>query len=312
MVRCKVMQTAFAYFKDEDKTTLSAKKELLHSFSNTYTLYMILLDLINEVTRLAEEQIENNIERARATHETYTPDYRFVNNKLAAQVFNNRTLRGYITNESLTWDVAHESLNILWKQIQASDCYKDYMKLETPTSFDEDRLVWRKIFTDVLVDNPELDAALEEMELHFDGSNFATDANVVISYIIKTFKRFSAESTPDQTLLEMFDSEEELGFAKELLDHTIKGKEDYDALILPCLHEWDLERIAYMDRIILYVALAEILHFPNIALQVSMNEYVELSKEYGSEKSYQFINGILQKISNQLIKENKLIKAITL
>lgn len=312
MVRTKVMQTAFAYFKDEDKTALSAKKDLLHSFSNTYTLYMILLDLINEVTLLAEKQIESNIERARATHEAYTPNYRFVNNMFAAMIFNNRSLRGYISNEGLTWDVAHESLNILWKQIQASDCYKAYMSNEEPGNFDDDRLVWRKIFTDVLVDNPELDAALEEMEIHFDGSNFATDANVVISYIIKTFKRFSTESTPDQALLEMFDSEDELGFAKELLDYTIKNKEEYDALILPHLREWDLDRIAYMDRIILYVALAEILHFPNIALQVSLNEYIELAKEYSSDKSFQFINGILQKITSQLVKENKLIKAITL
>lgn len=312
LVRTKVMQTAFAYYKDNEKTPLTAKKELLKSFSNTYSLYALLLDLVNEITRLAEEKIENEMERARVLHEPYEANRRFVNNQFAQQIFNNRSLRSYMTDTKLSWDVAHESLAILWKQIQANPSYREYMAETEPASYDEDRMVWRKIFTDVLVDNEQLDAALEEMEIAMDGCGWVTDTNVVISYIIKTLKLFQPDSTADQSLLEMFDSEEELQFAKDLLDQTLRHKDENEQLIRENLKGWELERVAYMDRIILLVALAEITCFPDIALQVSMNEYIELAKEYGSDKSHQFINGILEEITRKLTAENKLIKAITL
>lgn len=311
LVRTKVIQTVFAYYKDGEKTPLTAKKELLKSFSNTYSLYMLLLDFINEVTRLADEKIEGEIERAKVLHEDYVPNYRFSNNRFAQQIFNNRQLRGYMNENKLGWDIAHESVRLIWKQILVNPSYQEYMSKETNT-YDDDKLVWRKIFVDVMADNAELETALEELELKLDGCNWPTDANVVISYIVKTIKRFSAESTPDQDLLEMFDSEDELNFARQLLQKTLENSETYSELIESHLKNWDMNRIASMDRTILQVALAEIMEFPNIALQVSLNEYLELAKEYSSDKSYIFINGILEEIINDLKKENKLIKALTL
>lgn len=311
LVRTKIVQTLFAYYKDEDRTTLSAKKEMLTSFSNTYSLYMLLLDLVNEITTLAEQQIEKEIEVAKVRHEDYVPNYRFQNNLLAQQLFNNRQLRAYLQEEKLCWDAAHESVRLLWRQIQSAAFYKEYMTAENCT-YEDDKAVWRHIFTDILADNDELGNALDELELVLDGSAWTVDANVVISYIIKTIKLFKKNSTADQDLLQMFDQEEELVFANQLLKYAIDNRDEYELLIEQNLKGWDLERISYMDRIILLVALAEIINFPNIALQVSMNEYIELSKEYSGDKSYQFINGILDRITQDLVKQNKLIKAVAL
>lgn len=311
LVRTKVVQTLFAYYKDGDKTALTAKKDMLKSFSNTYSLYMLMLDFVNEITTLAEQKIEAETERAQILHEEYHAQPNLVNNRFAQQVFNNRQLRGYLNENHLSWDVAHESVAKLFKQILGAEFTKEYLALEAPT-YEDDKQVWRRIFVDVLADNQELETALEEMEVALDGNGWAVDANVVISYIVKTIKRFEEDSKNEQPLLEMFDSESELNFAKELLQKSLDGADTYRSMIEAHLKNWDMSRVAYMDQILLQTALAEIIEFPSIALQVSMNEYLELAKEYSTEKSYAFINGILEEIIKDLKAENKLIKAVTL
>ena len=304
------MQTLFAYYKDGDKTPLTAKKELLKSFGNVYSLYMLLLDFVNEMTSQSEARIEQETERAKVLHEPYKPQLNFSHNKFAQQVFNNRQLRGYLHEHNLSWDVAHESLRLLFKQISNADFFVEYQQLLEPT-YEDDKQVWRRIFVDVLPDNAELEAALDELEVGLDGNGWAVDANVVISYVVKTIKRFSETSSADQSLLDMFDSEDELTFAKELLQKAIENRDKYMELIEKQLKNWDLGRIAYMDIIILQAALAEIIEFPSIALQVSMNEYLELSKEYSTDKSYSFINGVLEGVVDELKAENKLLKITT-
>jgi len=147
------------------------------------------------------------------------------------------------------------------------------------------------------------------MEIVLDKANWANDADVVVSYVIKTIKRFTKDSTPDQELLPMFDSEDELHFATELLAAALKGHERYEQLINTHLKGFDADRIAYMDRIIIETALGEILTFPDIAITVSLNEYIELAKTYSGDKSYMFINGILSEILRDLKNEGKLFKA---
>ena len=306
-----MLQTLFAYYKDGEQTPLMAKKELLKSFSNVYSLYMLLLDFVNEMTSQSEARIEQEEERAKVLHETYQPQLNFSHNKFAQQIFNNRQLRGYLHENGLSWDVAHESLRLLYKQISNADFFQEYQQLAEPT-YEDDKQVWRRIFVDVLPDNVELETALDELEVGLDGSGWAVDANVVISYIVKTIKRFRETSTSDQPLLEMFDSEDELTFAKELLQKAIENRDTYMELIEHQLKNWDLSRVAYMDIIILQVALAEIIEFPSIALQVSLNEYLELSKEYSTDKSYAFINGVLEGVVDELKAENKLIKITTI
>ena len=125
-------------------------------------------------------------------------------------------------------------------------------------------------------------------------------------------KRFEEANGADQPLLPMFDNESELDFAKQLLTAALDHHEEYEQMIDGHLKNWDASRIAYMDRIILEAALAEMINFPEIALEVSFNEYIELAKEYSSEKSHVFINGILNEILTELKRENKLLKAVNL
>ena len=311
LVRTRVIQTLFAYYKAPGKTLLTARKELRKSFADTYDLYFVLLDFVNELTAYAQRQIEEQTARARATHSDWKPNRRFVENRLAQQIFDNRALRAHVQEQHLSWDSGIPAVTEIYRQMTESEFYRAYMNADTCT-YEDDKRLWRQIYQYLLADSEALREALDEMEVVLDKSNWTTDADIVISYIIKTIKRFKQDSTPEMPLLEMFDNEEELSFAMTLLEKTLEGHEQYEQQINTHLKGWDAERIAYMDRIILETALAEILTFEDIALTVSMNEYIEIAKEYSGEKNYMFINGILTEILRDMKNSGECFKALTL
>ena len=311
MVRTRVVQTLFAYYQNPGKTPVTARKELLKSFADTYDLYFILLDFVNELTAYAQRQLEEQSARARATHSDWLPNRRLVDNRLAQQLFDNRALRKRIQEQHLSWDSGMPAVSEVYRQLLDSDFYRKYITAEECT-YEDDKRIWKHIYQYLLIDNPVLTESLEEMEVTLDKTNWAIDAEVVLSYVIKTVKRFQEDSTPETPLLEMFDDEEELLFATTLLEKAIEGHTRYEELINSHLKGWDADRIAYMDRVIIEAALAEIIEFPQIALTISMNEYIELAKEYSGEKNFQFVNGILNEILKEMKEDESLFKASVL
>jgi len=295
MVRTKVLQTLFAYYEDGERTPLQAKTDLHKSFSDTYNLYAILLALVDELSTYAQNQIAEGLQRAKITHQKYIPNRRFADNSFAKQVFVNRQLRRIMDAGHLSWDAGYNAMTPLYKSLQQKDYYIHFMQLDEP-SYQDEQTLWKKICTDLLPDNEALLEALEDMELHLDQQNWQTDLNIVLSYVTKTIKRFKQEAGANQPLLEMFDHEDELQFGERLLSEAIAHKQEYDTLIEQQLNNWQMDRIAYMDRLILLQAITEIKLFPEIAPQVSLNEYIELAKEYSSDKSYLFVNGVLDEI----------------
>lgn len=309
MVRTKVVQALYAYYKDGEKTPLKARQELLKSYSDTYSLYAVLLDFVNELTRYAREQNEEAVARAKVTHSVFKPNTRFQDNQFAEQMFENKALRSLMTNEHLEWDAGLSAVAGIYKQLVECPFYKEYMALKE-CSYEDDKKVWRRIYTELMSESDVLRSALEEMELVLDRQNWTTDADLVISYIIKTIKRFQPENGADQELLPMFDREDELDFGTELLHQALAHKDEYEQMVFSHLKNWDPDRVAFMDKIILQAALAEILNFPNIALEVSINEYLEIAKEYSGDKSHIFINGILDEILREMKRNDALPKAM--
>ena len=311
MVRTRVIQTLFAYYQDEDKTLSTARKELHKSFADTYDLYFALLDFVNEFTAYAQRQMEEQIGRAKATHSDWTPNRRLVRNRFAQQLFDNRALRARVAEQHLAWDSGMSAVAEVYRQLTESDFYREYMEADHCT-YEDDKRIWRQIFTNLLANSPVLAEALDEMEVVLDKSNWIVDADIVISYIIKTIKRFKEDSTPETPLLEMFDNEGELQFADRLITRAITDHAEFEQMINSHLKGWDADRIASMDRVILEAALAEVVEFEEIALTVTMNEYIELAKEYSGDKSYMFINGILTEIIRDLRNSGNFMKAFTL
>lgn len=298
MVREKVLQNLYAYYKHEDCTTLTAQKQLMKSFSDSYSLYMQLLLFVDELTRYAEQQVNEQSARAKATHASYQPNTRFIHNKFAAQLFNNRMLRKYAEERHLSWDAGHSAVVSVYKQMVLEPFYKEYMSA-AECDYEADKRVWRKIFM-LIPGNEEMETALDDLEVALNMQNWSTDLDIITSYVIKTIKRFSEAEGADQPLLEMFDDEEEADFAKNLLKLSIEHHKESEELIASHLKNWDASRIAYMDALIIEMALTEIQYFHDIPLEISLNEYIELTKEFSGEKNYQFVNGILIEIYKSL------------
>ena len=311
LVRTRVVQILYAYNQCGDKTPSTARKELLRSFSDTYSLYFMILDFVNELTTYAENQISEMIARSKATHTVYKPNRRFVENKFAQQVFENVTLRHYVAEEHLSWEAGQTAFAAIYADLQNAPFYKEYMAAPQ-VGYTEDKAVWRRIMSELLPGNEAFMSALEELEVALDRRNWTVDSDVVLSYAVKSIRQFREGNGATQPLLQMFDHEEELQFAQDLLASAIEHHDELMDYVHQHLKNWDADRLAIMDTIILQAALAELLYFPDIALEVTLNEYIELAKEYSGDKSYLFVNGILNEILLDLKRQGKLVKAAAL
>ena len=303
LIRLKVIQIVYAYYQNEGKNLDAAEKELFYSLSKSHELYNYLLLLMIEVTRFADRRIDNRRHKLRPTEEDLNPNTRFIDNAFMAQLAQNKQLEEFSKNQKRTWDDEGDFVKHLFSQIEETKAYQEYMAKETLT-YEDDRELWRKLYRTVIAQNDEIDEILEEQSLYWND-----DKAIIDTFVLKTIKRFDPENGADQELMPEYKDEEDREFARRLFRNAITGAEAYRKLIADNTKNWDMERIAFMDILIMQVALAEIFTFPSIPVSVSLNEYVEVAKMYSTPKSSSFINGMLDTIVNQLKKENKLSKA---
>lgn len=311
LIRIKTIQLLFAYRINKEQltgnkalsaTSQKAEGELLESLNQTYELYHWILQLIIELHSYAIKRIEIGLNKLRPTDEERNPNKRFINNLFAKQLCSNKALAEFNKNNGISWSEETDLIKLLMNQITATDFYKEYMKDNT-RSYENDKMLWRHIVRKVLIPSTILEERLEEMNLYWND-----DFETVMSFVEKTIKRFKEEKGADQPLLEKFRDTEDIEYAKQLLKTAIYNQEEYETLIQQTAQNWESERIANMDMVIMQAAIAEINAFPTIPINVTLNEYIEISKYYSTEKSSNFINGILDKIVNNLRQEGKLIK----
>ena len=302
LIRLKVVQIIYAYYQNGGKNLDTAEKELFFSLSKAYDLYNYLLLLMVEVTRYASKRLDAAKHKLAPTKEDLNPNTKFVDNRFIAQLEVNRQLNEFASTQKKTWENETDFVKGFYEQILQSDIYKEYMASET-SSYEEDRELWRKIYKRIVFNNEKLDAVLEDQSLYW-----YDDKEIVDTFVLKTIKRFDPKNGDKQELLPEFKDEEDQDFARRLFRRSILNADYYRHLISENSKNWGLDRVAVMDVIIMQIALAEILSFPNIPINVSLNEYVEIAKLYSTPKSGGFINGTLDGIVNQLKKENKLTK----
>lgn len=294
LIRLKIVQIVYAYYQNGNKNLDAAEKELLFSISKAYDLYNYLLLLMANLTDYASKRIENAKLKKLATEEDLHPNMRFVENKFAQQLQVNTMLNEYASRQKRSWFDHEDFLKQLFEKIQSSDIYKVYMALPSST-YTDDREFWRKLYKTFVYGNADLDNLLEEMSLYWND-----DKEIVDSFVLKTINRFEETNGAEQPLLPEFKDEEDRTFAIRLLRRTILNCEDYRRLISENTRNWDFNRVAFMDVVIMQVALAEIMSFSNIPISVSLNEYVEIAKYYSTPKSGAFVNGTLDGIVKKL------------
>ena len=302
LIRLKIVQIVYAYYQNGGKNLDTAEKELFFSMSKAYDMYNYLLLLMVEITKQAERKQNAAKSKLLPTAEELYPNTKFINNRFIAQLEVNKQLLEFSETQKKTWENEAEFVKGLCEKIQETDIYKEYMESDT-SSYEEDRELWRKLYKRIIFNNDELDQVLEDQSLYWND-----DKEIVDTFVLKTIKRFEEVNGAKQELLPEFKDDEDQDFARRLFRRAILNADYYRHLISENTRNWDLDRVAFMDIIIMQIALAEILSFPNIPVSVTLNEYVEIAKLYSTPKSGSFINGTLDGIVKALKEDNKLIK----
>jgi N utilization substance protein B len=301
IIRIKIVQLTYAYYQNGNKNIDTAEKELFFSLSKAYDLYNFLLALIVAVVNEARRRLE--IEKGKALREGLPePSPKFTLNRFAIQLEGNKQLSEFLGTQKRTWADEPEFVGKLFEQIQQSQIYKEYMDSKED-SYAADRELWRKLYRTLIQENVSLDALLEEQSLYWND-----DKEVVDTFVLKTIKRFDEKNGVKQELLPEYDSEEERDYARKLFRATIMNDDEYQRFMSEASRNWDFSRLAYMDVIIMQIAIAEMLTFPSIPLTVTINEYVELAKYYSTPRSGAYINGMLDAIARHLVKSGRLLK----
>lgn len=301
LIRIKIVQLTYAYYQNGNKNMDVAEKELFFSLSKAYDLYNYLLELIVAITK--EERLRMEIATQRAQREgTEVPSQKFAYNKFAVQLEENKMLNDFVENQKQTWSDDIETVRKLCNQIEQSETYQAYMASDDD-SYEADREVWRKLYKQLIQENGDLDGLLEEKSLYWND-----DKEVVDTFVLKTIKRFEPEAKSAQELLPEYKDEEDKEFARKLFRSTILNAEQYQKYMSDASRNWDFSRLAYMDVVIMQIALAEMMTFPNIPVSVTINEYVDLAKLYSTSRSGNYINGMLDSIARYLIREGILLK----
>jgi len=303
IIRIKIVQLTYAYYQNGNKNIDAAEKELFFSLSKAYDLYNYLLALMVAVTREARRRLE--IVQARAEREgTPVPSQKFAYNRFAIQLEENKQLLEFQESQKKTWNDEPEFVGRLFEMIEDSQTYKDYMAAEED-SYAADRELWRKLYRTLIQENDDLDQLLEAHSLYWND-----DKEIVDTFVLKTIKRFDEQNGKNQELLPEYDSEEDKDFARKLFRATILNADEYQRYMSEASRNWDFSRLAYMDVVIMQIAIAEMITFPSIPISVTINEFVDIAKLYSTAKSGGYINGMLDAIARHLIKTGRLMKSI--
>ncbi|HET9571965.1 MAG TPA: transcription antitermination factor NusB [Bacteroidales bacterium] len=303
LIRIKVVQMVYAYYQSDSKDLAKAEKEFFHSIEKAADLYHYLLQLIQAVTDFAYQRLDAARNKYLPSEEEKNPNTRFIDNAFVAQLAKNKLLNTYLNNTKMSW-VNHEAfVKNIYESILASDFYLEYMNAPE-SSYEADQEIWRKIFKSILQKSEELPEVLEEQNIYWND-----DLEIILTFVMKTIKRFKLENGANQELLPMFKDDEDRKFASDLFCTTIRNRDKYRALIDEAVKNWEIERLAMMDLLILQVALAEIMDIDGVPVNVSLNEYIDIAKSYSTQKSGLFVNGTLDHIVTELRKENKLFKS---
>lgn len=302
-IRTKVLQILYAYYYSPDKSFSIAEKELNFALSKTYDLYHLLILLAIELADFSQRKIDSNLSKLRPSYEDLHPNTKLLDNSVIRLLRENRQLRSYLKNSGLTWANHPELVRDLYEFLCSSDFFNDYTKSNS-SSFAEDKRFVEKIFQNIILITEDLHIVLEEESIYWND-----DIDLVVAMILKTLKNFTEKSDENQPLLPKYKDIEDEQFALALFGKTIVNETTLKKMIETHSNNWDLERIAFMDILIMQLALAEFLYFPSIPTKVTLNEYIELSKYYSTDKSRNFINGILDRILKELKNTHQINKA---
>lgn len=302
LIRIRVLQILFSCYQSDTRDLKKAENDLMFSLQKSYDLYHYFLLLPIVITESYEIRVESRRAKLLPSDEDRHPNVRLLQNKFVAQMKANVYLQKYLEDRPFSWEEHETFVRNLLDTILKSKAYNSYL-LKDSVTYDDDRELWRDIFKNIICETEELYDILEDESLFWND-----DIDIVSSFALKTIKRFSPEAGSEQELLPMFKDASDREFAIKLLRESMLNVKAYRDIIDQYTKNWESERIAFMDMLIMQIAIAELIAFPSIPISVTLNEYINIAKSYSTAKSAGFVNGILDAVVNDLKEQNKIIK----
>ena len=302
MLRIKVVKALYAHMKSDADSLMASEKMLVTSIDKTYDLYFLLMSLVVEMAQYAEQRQEAAKNKKLPTYEDLNPNRKFVDNAVIRLLAQSDSVNDYLAAHKLSWAKYPELVKALYTQLEQSDYFKKYMTSQE-SSFREDLALITEFYTRELEESEILESALDEMSILWND-----DLGFALIMVTRTLSNMRASHT-DVKVLPKFKSIEDLDFARELFAKAAVNFDNYQEEIEKYTRNWDVERIAFMDNLIMATAVAELVTFPSIPVKVTLDEYIEIAKYYSTHGSSTFINGILDKIVASFTEEGKINKS---
>jgi N utilization substance protein B len=302
MLRIKVVKALYAHMKSDADSLMASEKMLVTSIDKTYDLYFLLMSLVVEMAQYAEQRQEAAKNKKLPTYEDLNPNRKFVDNAVIRLLAQSDSVNDYLASRKLSWAKYPELVKALYTQLEQSDYFKKYMTSQE-SSFREDLALITEFYTRELEESEILESALDEMSILWND-----DLGFALIMVTRTLSNMRASHT-DVKVLPKFKSIEDLDFARELFAKAAVNFDNYQEEIEKYTRNWDVERIAFMDNLIMATAVAELVTFPSIPVKVTLDEYIEIAKYYSTHGSSTFINGILDKIVASFTEEGKINKS---
>lgn len=303
IIRTKVLQILYAHVSSPEKQVSASENELHFSIQKTYDLYHLLLSLPVELCDYAERMIDMRKQKNFPTQEELNPNLRFVSNLLISKLRTNQDLAHYIQKNKVNWTNNQELVKKIYQAMIESEVYKSYL-ISTPNDFQVDRRFIEDFFAEILLKCEFVFSEFEEQSIYWND-----DLDFVVSMVIKTLKKFRIENSINDHLSSLYKDEEDREFTVKLFKKTLEKSEENRKTIEAYTKNWDVERVATMDILIMELALTELTDFPSVPVKVTLNEYIELAKYYSTQRSSIFINGVLDRITKDFKEQGKIVKA---
>lgn len=298
-LRIKTMQALYSYFQHEKPDIGLHERELFKSLDKIYELYVYILVLLTDIHHTAHLVIEENKNKRLPSKEDLEPNLRFIENVLLVSISRSEELKKEVNNRKISWQNDFDLVRKLYSELRNTELYKNYMASSSPSP-KEDKQFLISVATEFLYEHELLNHLFEDRNMHWADDTFGA-----FSMVLRTFENFSGKIS----LLPLYkDAEDDKAFISTLFRKTIVHDKEFAQLIDEKTKNWELDRIAAMDVLLMKMALAEFLHLSNIPVKVSLNEYIDISKEYSTPNSKTFINGVLDKIIADLKRTDKIQK----
>jgi len=294
LLRIKALMALYAFNRREDGNLTQAETELMFSIGKTYDLYHYLLLLVLEVADIASEKIDQALQKRMPTKEDLNPQKWFIDNLVITQLRKNIAFNKYISSKKLSWVNYSHIPRLLYNKMIAWEVYEEYMKSDTH-NYQSDKKFIIRLITDLFANSEDLQSNLEEQSIFWND-----DMEYISAMVEKTLKKFKVESGENTQLMPLYKNEEDEEFVKILFRKAILHAKKCSELIDKNTTNWEVDRIALMDILVMQLAVTEILEFPEIPVKVTLNEYIEIAKYYCTSKSSTFVNGILDNIVKEI------------